>query len=142
MNFLVHRDNLTPHSSSASQLLKSSFEVKVRSTRYYSIFTLTSSGRSHSPINKRIPTRHYIACRHLNSSACKNTSTWGRNIRSLKLDCVRDPNLLKGVYAMGFKKPSKIQERALPLLLQNPFVIRRIWVNTPSLKELTTGQEI
>ncbi|KAF8312440.1 DEAD-domain-containing protein [Clavulina sp. PMI_390] len=31
-----------------------------------------------------------------------------------------DPNLLKGVYAMGFKKPSKIQERALPLLLQNP----------------------
>ncbi|KAM0793226.1 RNA helicase required for poly(A+) mRNA export [Microbotryomycetes sp. NB124-2] len=30
------------------------------------------------------------------------------------------PNLLKGVYKMGFQKPSKIQERALPLLLQNP----------------------
>ncbi|KAK4054887.1 RNA helicase required for poly(A+) mRNA export [Microbotryomycetes sp. JL201] len=30
------------------------------------------------------------------------------------------PNLLKGVYRMGFQKPSKIQERALPLLLQNP----------------------
>ncbi|KAL8284223.1 hypothetical protein RQP46_004972 [Phenoliferia psychrophenolica] len=30
------------------------------------------------------------------------------------------PNLLKGVYKMGFSKPSKIQERALPLLLQNP----------------------
>ena len=28
--------------------------------------------------------------------------------------------LLKGVYAMKFQKPSKIQERALPLLLQNP----------------------
>ncbi|KAJ3233848.1 RNA helicase required for poly(A+) mRNA export [Chytriomyces hyalinus] len=29
-------------------------------------------------------------------------------------------DLLKGVYAMGFQKPSKIQERALPLLLANP----------------------
>ncbi|TIA89897.1 hypothetical protein E3P99_01808 [Wallemia hederae] len=29
-------------------------------------------------------------------------------------------NLLKGIYAMKFQKPSKIQERALPLLLQNP----------------------
>ncbi|KAL4402435.1 RNA helicase required for poly(A+) mRNA export [Malassezia pachydermatis] len=29
-------------------------------------------------------------------------------------------DLLKGIYAMKFTKPSKIQERALPLLLQNP----------------------
>ncbi|KAJ2759748.1 RNA helicase required for poly(A+) mRNA export, partial [Coemansia nantahalensis] len=29
-------------------------------------------------------------------------------------------NLLKGVYEMKFTKPSKIQERALPLLLANP----------------------
>lgn len=29
-------------------------------------------------------------------------------------------DLLKGLYAMKFTKPSKIQERALPLLLQNP----------------------
>ncbi|KAG8901739.1 RNA helicase required for poly(A+) mRNA export, partial [Tulasnella sp. 408] len=29
-------------------------------------------------------------------------------------------DLLKGLYSMGFQKPSKIQERALPLLLQNP----------------------
>ncbi|KAL0579594.1 RNA helicase required for poly(A+) mRNA export [Marasmius crinis-equi] len=29
-------------------------------------------------------------------------------------------DLLKGIYAMGFSKPSKIQERALPLLLANP----------------------
>jgi len=28
--------------------------------------------------------------------------------------------LLKGIYQMGFTKPSKIQERALPLLLANP----------------------
>lgn len=33
---------------------------------------------------------------------------------------LRHPDLLKGVYKMGFQKPSKIQEKALPLLLQNP----------------------
>ncbi|TFK90663.1 DEAD-domain-containing protein [Polyporus arcularius HHB13444] len=31
-----------------------------------------------------------------------------------------NPDLLKGIYDMGFSKPSKIQERALPLLLANP----------------------
>ncbi|KAJ3201281.1 RNA helicase required for poly(A+) mRNA export, partial [Clydaea vesicula] len=30
------------------------------------------------------------------------------------------PDLLKGVYSMGFEKPSKIQEKALPLLLASP----------------------
>ncbi|CDR43169.1 CYFA0S11e01002g1_1 [Cyberlindnera fabianii] len=30
------------------------------------------------------------------------------------------PELLKGVYAMKYQKPSKIQEKALPLLLSNP----------------------
>lgn len=31
-----------------------------------------------------------------------------------------DENVLKGIYQMRFTKPSKIQERALPLLLANP----------------------
>lgn len=31
-----------------------------------------------------------------------------------------DENLLKGLYAMKFNKPSKIQEKALPLLLSDP----------------------
>ncbi|KAI4203691.1 MAG: hypothetical protein LQ350_001692 [Teloschistes chrysophthalmus] len=30
------------------------------------------------------------------------------------------PEILKGIYDMGFVKPSKIQEKALPLLLANP----------------------
>lgn len=34
----------------------------------------------------------------------------------------RHQDLLKGIYDMGFSKPSKIQERALPLLLANPYV--------------------
>jgi superfamily II DNA/RNA helicase len=34
----------------------------------------------------------------------------------------RHPNLLKGIYAMKFQKPSKVQERALPLLVSNPYL--------------------
>lgn len=33
---------------------------------------------------------------------------------------VRSEAILKGIYSMNFKKPSKIQEKALPLLLRNP----------------------
>lgn len=32
----------------------------------------------------------------------------------------RDEKVLKGIYQMRFTKPSKIQEKALPLLLRNP----------------------
>ncbi|NIG60112.1 ATP-dependent RNA helicase DDX19A [Pontoporia blainvillei] len=32
------------------------------------------------------------------------------------------PQLLQGVYAMGFNRPSKIQENALPLMLAEPYV--------------------
>ena len=32
----------------------------------------------------------------------------------------RHPDLLKGVYGMGFNRPSKIQEKALPILLADP----------------------
>ena len=34
------------------------------------------------------------------------------------------PNLLKGLYSMGFNKPSKIQETTLPLLLADPLSVR------------------
>ena len=40
-------------------------------------------------------------------------------------DC-RNEDLLKGIYNMGFSKPSKIQERALPLLLKDPCVCRTL----------------
>lgn len=32
------------------------------------------------------------------------------------------PQLLQGVYAMGFNRPSKIQETALPMMLAEPWV--------------------
>lgn len=34
---------------------------------------------------------------------------------------LRRPELLKGIYAMGFNAPSRIQESALPILLSNPW---------------------
>lgn len=33
---------------------------------------------------------------------------------------LRKKELLDGVYSMGFNRPSKIQEAALPILLGNP----------------------
>lgn len=32
----------------------------------------------------------------------------------------RQPDILKGIYAMNFRKPSKVQEKTLPLLMMNP----------------------
>jgi ATP-dependent RNA helicase DDX19/DBP5 len=40
-------------------------------------------------------------------------------LRVLLTLCSND-QILKGIFAMNFKKPSKIQEKALPLLLRNP----------------------
>ena len=47
---------------------------------------------------------------------------WGPDLRVATPEHVvrRHQDLLKGIYDMGFTKPSKIQERALPLLLANP----------------------
>jgi hypothetical protein len=45
-----------------------------------------------------------------------------RTVSNWELFSFRNENLIKGVYNMGFQRPSKIQERALPLLLQNPYV--------------------
>lgn len=36
----------------------------------------------------------------------------------------RKEELLKGIYAMGFNRPSKIQEMALPMMLAHPWVYR------------------
>ncbi len=44
--------------------------------------------------------------------------------QALRARSHRHPNLLKGLYGMKFSKPSKIQEKALPLLLAQPCVVR------------------
>ena len=42
-----------------------------------------------------------------------------------KMVSFRSEQLRKGVYAMGFNKPSKIQETALPMLLADPWVFTK-----------------
>ena len=54
-----------------------------------------------------------------------NAATWDVNNPLYKgiatfEDLGLSPDLLKGLYGMGFTRPSKIQEKALPLLLANP----------------------
>ena len=39
---------------------------------------------------------------------------------SLLMPLDRKKELLQGVYAMGFNRPSKIQETALPMMLAHP----------------------
>uniref|UniRef100_A0A8C1GFM2 RNA helicase n=1 Tax=Cyprinus carpio TaxID=7962 RepID=A0A8C1GFM2_CYPCA len=41
-------------------------------------------------------------------------------MRCFYMYLVRKPQLLKGVYEMGFNRPSKIQENALPMMLAEP----------------------
>ena len=41
------------------------------------------------------------------------------SVKSFKELCLK-PSLLKGVYGMQFNHPSKIQQKALPILLANP----------------------
>jgi len=43
-------------------------------------------------------------------------------MQRVQASIVRHPDLLKGLFSMGFDKPSKIQEKALPLLLTDPSV--------------------
>jgi ATP-dependent RNA helicase DDX19/DBP5 len=38
----------------------------------------------------------------------------------IRADGLSHPLLLKGIYSAGFTRPSKIQEKALPMLLGNP----------------------
>ncbi|PLW21183.1 hypothetical protein PCASD_18794 [Puccinia coronata f. sp. avenae] len=60
---------------------------------------------------------HQVEIKLADQQADPNSPLYSaKSFEDLKLD----PALLKGLYRMGFQRPSKIQERALPLLLQNP----------------------
>ncbi|CAG8483835.1 7393_t:CDS:2 [Acaulospora colombiana] len=49
-----------------------------------------------------------------------------------------DPNLLKGIYEMGFTAPSKIQAKALPLLIKSPELARQIMVEVKKMAKYTS----
>ena len=78
-----------------------------------------TTSRSHWRTDKQTNHPHYFQQRPLKSSTCMMSM---RDLLAMETEytAFRHPDLLKGIYAMGFNKPSKIQERALPLLLANP----------------------
>uniref|UniRef100_A0A6Q2Z2Z6 RNA helicase n=1 Tax=Esox lucius TaxID=8010 RepID=A0A6Q2Z2Z6_ESOLU len=52
------------------------------------------------------------------------------------------PQLLQGVYAMGFNRPSKIQENALPMMLAEPQTLSCLCVSPTYELALQTGKVI
>ncbi|CAO3617486.1 unnamed protein product [Mucor hiemalis] len=67
--------------------------------------------------NNLIRSTHVVQVKLANQQADPNSPLYSvKSFEQLGLS----PELLKGLYAMSFSKPSKIQERALPLLIGNP----------------------
>lgn len=71
----------------------------------------------------KIQTLHCTRLNHLKRFICKfpaNFFTAYFFIQKKKIEIFRKPELLRGVYAMGYNTPSKIQETALPTLIADP----------------------
>ena len=66
-----------------------------------------------------IESTHQVEVKLIGEQADPNSPLY--SVKSFE-DLGLSPELLKGVYAMGFTKPSKIQERALPLLISPPYI--------------------
>ncbi|KAI8329614.1 P-loop containing nucleoside triphosphate hydrolase protein [Choanephora cucurbitarum] len=67
--------------------------------------------------NNLIKSTHVVQVKLADQQADPNSPLYSvKSFEQLGLS----PELLKGLYAMKFSKPSKIQERALPLLIGNP----------------------
>ncbi|KAI9360271.1 P-loop containing nucleoside triphosphate hydrolase protein [Pilaira anomala] len=67
--------------------------------------------------NNLIQSTHVVQVKLADQQADPNSPLYSvKSFEELGLS----PELLKGLYSMSFSKPSKIQERALPLLIGNP----------------------
>ncbi|RCI02460.1 RNA helicase required for poly(A+) mRNA export [Rhizopus stolonifer] len=76
-----------------------------------------ASGPHDSEQNNLINSTHVVQVKLADQQADPNSPLYSvKSFEQLGLS----PELLKGLYAMKFSKPSKIQERALPLLIGNP----------------------
>lgn len=80
----------------------------------------SSKGNDETPSSNLIKSNHDVQVKLADQQADPNSPLFSvKSFEELGLH----PDLLKGLYAMGFSKPSKIQERALPLLLSIHHVI-------------------
>ncbi|CEP15675.1 hypothetical protein [Parasitella parasitica] len=70
-----------------------------------------------NPEDNLIKSTNTVLVKLANQQADPNSPLYSiKSFEELNLD----PQLLKGLYSMRFSKPSRIQERALPLLMENP----------------------
>ncbi|KAJ1973106.1 RNA helicase required for poly(A+) mRNA export [Dimargaris xerosporica] len=104
-------------SESESQVKRGDFSVTLDSDPVDSVATdlqdLTAKGRPEGLIE----TKEQVLIKLTDLQADPNSPLYSvKSFENLGLE----PELLKGVYDMNFSKPSKIQERALPLLLADP----------------------
>ncbi|KAG9043560.1 RNA helicase required for poly(A+) mRNA export, partial [Tulasnella sp. UAMH 9824] len=76
-----------------------------------------AAAKPDAPKSDLIASTHEVVVTLADQQADPNSPLY--SIKSFE-DLGLHADLLKGLYSMGFQKPSKIQERALPLLLQNP----------------------
>ncbi|ANB13143.1 ATP-dependent RNA helicase DBP5 [Sugiyamaella lignohabitans] len=79
--------------------------------------TASEEGEGSDPENNLIKTTYEVRVKLADLQADPNSPLYSvKRFEDLGLS----EELLKGLYAMKFSKPSKIQEKALPLLLNNP----------------------
>lgn len=100
-------------------LINNTFQVEVSNLVLAIIVWLIRYTRSNLPISKGTPTPLFTLSNLSKSLTCELTNDF------LFARVQADPfgsheDLMKGIIAAGFQKPSKIQEKALPLLLSNP----------------------
>jgi ATP-dependent RNA helicase DDX19/DBP5 len=74
------------------------------------------TSRSNWQTCRQTPTTLSSQSRPSRNSDCKFNLLICRRV----IDSISNDNILKGVFAMNFRKPSKVQEKTLPLLLMNP----------------------
>jgi ATP-dependent RNA helicase DDX19/DBP5 len=78
---------------------------------------LTQEEQDEEDENNLIQSSHVVQVKLADQQADPNSPLYSvKSFDQLGLS----PELLKGLYAMKFSKPSKIQERALPLLIGSP----------------------
>lgn len=101
-------------------LITSTFQVEVSNLVLAIILWLIRYTRSNLPIFKVTPTLRFTLSNLSSSLTCKLTNAFFFHPGAKLILFDSHEDLMKGIIAAGFQKPSKIQEKALPLLLSNP----------------------
>lgn len=86
---------------------------------YEKPFEAASIARERAVLQHKHTRLHDIAAPILLDTDRTNPQSPLHSVKSFE-ELKLEPQLLQGIYAMGFRRPSRIQERALPQLLAYP----------------------